>query len=85
MSIGKTVITDEDMYTNEAIMAFLDKGTYKIDTNYLYHLCKGIDWFKGTNKAVSMGLVMTVFDFVLRLPLFVYVYTGWWGCACFCT
>ena len=57
LSIGKTVITDEDMYTNEAIMAFLDKGTYKIDTNYLYHLCKGIDWFKGTNKAV-LGLTL---------------------------
>ena len=57
LSIGKTAITDDDMYTNEAIMAFLDKSTYKINTNYLYHLCKGIDWFKGTNKAV-LGLTL---------------------------
>ena len=37
LSIGKTAITAEDMFTNEAIMAFIDKGVYDIDTNYLYH------------------------------------------------
>lgn len=57
LSIGKTAITAEDMYTNEAIIAFLDRGTYNIDTSYLYHLCKGIDWFDGTNKAV-LGLTL---------------------------
>lgn len=57
LSIGKVAITSEDMYTNEAIMAFIDKGVYNIDTNYMYHLCKGIDWTEGTNKAV-LGLTL---------------------------
>lgn len=57
LSIGKTAITAEDMYTNEAIIAFLDRGTFNIDTNYLYHLCKSINWFDGTNKAV-LGLTL---------------------------
>jgi type I restriction enzyme S subunit len=45
------------MYTNEAIMAFINKGEYEINTDYLYHMCKGIDWFEGTNKAV-LGLTL---------------------------
>ena len=57
LSIGKTAIAAEDMYTNEAIMAFINKGKYEIDTDYLYHMCKGIDWFEGTNKAV-LGLTL---------------------------
>ena len=35
LSIGKVAITGEDMYTNEAIMAFIDKGKYNLDTQYL--------------------------------------------------
>ena len=57
LSIGKTAITSEDMFTNEAIMAFIDKGVYPIDTNYFYHFCHGRDWTTGTNKAV-MGLTL---------------------------
>ena len=57
LSIGKTAITAQDMYTNEAIMAFIDKGVFAIDPNYLYHLCCGTDWTAGTNKAV-MGLTL---------------------------
>ena len=57
LSIGKTAITSEEMYTNEAIMAFVSKGTYDIDTDYLYHLCCGTEWTEGTNKAV-MGLTL---------------------------
>jgi len=57
LSIGKTAIVSEDMYTNEAIMAFIDNGTYCVDPNYLYHLCCGTDWTQGGNKAV-MGLTL---------------------------
>ena len=57
LSIGKTAITSEEMYTNEAIMAFVNKETYDIDTDYLYHLCCGTEWTEGTNKAV-MGLTL---------------------------
>lgn len=57
LSIGKTAITSEEMYTNEAIMAFISNGTYAIDTDYLYHMCCGTAWTEGTNKAV-MGLTL---------------------------
>lgn len=57
LSIGKTAITTEDIYTNEAIMAFIDKGVCEIDTDYLYYLFSGMDWNKGTNKAV-LGLTL---------------------------
>lgn len=52
LSIGKTAITSEDMYTNEAIMAFIDKGICPMDADYIYHLFSGMDWSEGTNKAV---------------------------------
>ena len=70
LSIGKTAITSQDMYTNEAIMAFIDKGTFAIDPNYLYHLCCGTDWTAGTNKAV-MGLTLnkaTLLEKEISLP-----------------
>ena len=57
LSIGKTAITTEDIYTNEAIMAFIDKGVCEINVDYLYYLFSGMDWNKGTNKAV-LGLTL---------------------------
>ena len=57
LSIGKTAITTEEVYTNEAIMAFIDKGVCEIHTDYLYYLFSGMDWNKGTNKAV-LGLTL---------------------------
>ena len=57
LSIGKTAITTEEVYTNEAIMAFIDKGVCEINTDYLYYLFSGMDWNKGTNKAV-LGLTL---------------------------
>ena len=70
LSIGKTAITSEDMYTNEAIMAFIDKGIYSVDPNYLYHLCSGTDWTAGTNKAV-MGMTLnkaTLSEKMINIP-----------------
>ena len=70
LSIGKTAITAEDMFTNEAIMAFINKGIYEVNTDYFYHLCKGIDWFEGTNKAV-LGLTLnkaTLSEKEINLP-----------------
>jgi type I restriction enzyme S subunit len=57
LSLGKTAITAEDMYTNEAIMAFIDKKIYSIDPNYIYHLFSGMNWIEGSNKAV-MGITL---------------------------
>lgn len=70
LSIGKTAITAEDMYTNEAIMAFVNKGKYEICTDYLYHMCKSIDWFDGANKAV-LGLTLnkaTMSEKTIKIP-----------------
>ena len=57
LSIGKVAITPVAMYSNEAIMAFIDKGIEKIVPDYLYYLFLHKNWNKGTNKAV-MGITL---------------------------
>ena len=52
LSIGKLAITTEKIYSNEAIMAFIDKRVEKISSDYLYYLLLSKDWNEGTNKAV---------------------------------
>lgn len=52
LSIGKLAITTEEIYSNEAIMAFIDKEVEKISPDYLYYLLLNKDWNEGTNKAV---------------------------------
>ena len=52
LSIGKTAITSEPMYSNEAIMAFHDKHIANLIPDYIYYMFSGKDWNEGTNKAV---------------------------------
>ena len=52
LSLGKTAITTIPVYTNEAIMAFVDKGVYPVDPNFMYHQCRAKDWTADTNTAV---------------------------------
>ena len=52
LSIGKTAITSEDMYSNEAIMAFRDKHVVDLMPEYIYYMFKYKNWDEGTNKAV---------------------------------
>ena len=52
LSIGKTTITAEDMYSNEAIMAFCDKHIVEFLPEYIYYLFKYKNWDEGSNKAV---------------------------------
>ena len=52
LSIGKTAITSEPMYSNEAIMSFRDKHVVPILPDYLYYMLSAKDWDEGTNKAV---------------------------------
>ena len=52
LSIGKTAITAEDMYSNEAIMAFHDKHIVEILPEYIFYLFKYRNWDTGSNKAV---------------------------------
>lgn len=70
LSIGKVAITSEEVYTNEAIMAFIDKGIYDFDIDYLYYLFSGYNWTIGTNKAVK-GLTLnkaTLSEKVIAFP-----------------
>ena len=52
LSIGKAAITSEEMYSNEAIMAFRDKHTIDLVPEYIYYLLIAHDWNEGTNKEV---------------------------------
>ena len=52
LTIGKTAITSEPMYSNEAIMSFRDKKVVDLIPDYIYYLFSGKDWDIGTNKAV---------------------------------
>ena len=56
LSIGKTAITKEPMYSNEAIMSFRDKQFVELMPEYVYYLLSSRDWDEGTNKAV-MGKI----------------------------
>lgn len=52
LSIGKVAITSKEMYSNEAIMAFIDKKRVKLLPEYVYYLLMGVKWDQNTNKAV---------------------------------
>ena len=52
LSIGKTAITAEPMYSNEAIMSFRDKKIVDLLPDYTYYMLSAHDWDGGTNKAV---------------------------------
>ena len=70
LSIGKTAITTRETYTNEAIMAFLDRGYYDFDLGYMWHQFRSKDWMAGTNVAV-MGKTLnkqTLGNAIINLP-----------------
>ena len=52
LSIGKTAITAEDMYSNEAIMAFHDKQVVDVLPEYIFYMFNYRNWDEGSNKAV---------------------------------
>ncbi|PST49119.1 hypothetical protein COO72_04095 [Bifidobacterium callitrichos] len=70
LSIGRTAITKKPVYTNEAIMAFLDKKLVPLDLDYLYHQFSTKDWMESSNLAV-MGATLnkkTLGDKEIALP-----------------
>ena len=72
LSLGKVAITREPLYTNEAIMAFIDKGTTPMSLSFLFHLFRSKDWSAGTNKAV-MGKTLnkaTLKNVLIPVPSF---------------
>lgn len=56
LSVGRAAITTEDLYTNEAIMAFNLNDAYELKSDYIYYYLKGYKW-EGANKAV-MGITL---------------------------
>lgn len=57
LSIGKTAITSEPVYTNEAIMAFINKGEELVLPEFLYYQLLSKDWGSTGNRAV-MGATL---------------------------
>lgn len=53
LTIGRTSITNEDIYTNEAIVAFLSKETEYINNDYLRLYLSTYDWSDGQINAVK--------------------------------
>ena len=56
LSVGRAAITTQELYTNEAIMAFNLNEGYDLIADYIYYYLKGYKW-QGANKAV-MGLTL---------------------------
>ena len=52
LSLGKTAITTQDMYSNEAIMAFHDKHVVRMLPEYIFYILKYKNWDVDSNKAV---------------------------------
>ena len=70
LSLGKVAITSEPIYTNEAIMAFIDLKKRQFSLAFLFHLFKNKDWSAGTNKAV-LGMTLnkaTLKDISIPVP-----------------
>lgn len=70
LSLGKTAITRTPLYTNEAIMAFIDKKVIKIEPKYIYFLFHNIKWEQYTNNAVKGKTLNKKFfsDFQINIP-----------------
>ena len=70
LSLGKTAITRKPLYTNEAIMAFIDKKVIQIEPKYIYFLFSYIQWGQFTNNAVKGKTLNKKFfsDFQINIP-----------------
>lgn len=70
LSLGKTAITKTPLYTNEAIMAFIDKKVIQIEPKYIYFLFCNIKWGQYTNNAVKGKTLNKKFfsDFQINIP-----------------
>ena len=73
LSLGKTAITRTPLYTNEAIMAFLDKKVIQIESKYIYFLFRNIQWGQHTNNAVKGKTLNKKFfsDFQINIPEYI--------------
>lgn len=70
LTIGRTAITSENIYTNEAIIAFLNRGKNYVDNDYL-RLCLSIhDWSSGELSAIKGGTLnqSSIGNTVIKIP-----------------
>lgn len=70
LSLGKIAITKTPLYTNEAIMGFIDKKLIQIEPKYIYFLFRNIKWGQYTNNAVKGKTLNKKFfsDFQIYIP-----------------
>lgn len=69
LSIGKVAFAGRDMYSNEAIAAFLIKDKRRVDPRYLYYVLREFDFTEGGDKAVK-GITLNKRKLEeLRIPL----------------
>ena len=73
LSLGKTAITRIPLYTNEAIMAFIDKKVVPLEPKYIYFLFSNIKWEQYTNSAVKGKTLNKKFfsDFQINIPKYI--------------
>ena len=70
LTIGRTAITSENIYTNEAIAAFIDKNIEFIDKDYLRIYLSKYDWSYGSMNAVK-GMTLnkkSIGEAVIQIP-----------------
>lgn len=70
LSVGKTAITKYEVYTNEAIMAFIPNHKYGVYIDYFYYLFSWKDWSNDTSRAV-MGATLnksTLGQIMVKIP-----------------
>lgn len=69
LSIGKVCITNADLYTNEAIMAFTPKDNYKINPEFLYYYLSFYKW--NNSNEVVLGFTLnkkTISQSIVSIP-----------------
>lgn len=69
LSIGKVCIADTDLYTNEAIMAFVPKNQYKILPEFLYYYLMCYKW--NNSNEVVLGFTLnkkTISQSIVSIP-----------------
>ncbi len=68
LTIGRTAITSEDIYTNEAIMAFIQKSDL-FEVDYLRWALHFTDWLSGVQNAVKGATLNKVIIGSMDIPV----------------
>ena len=69
LSIGKVCITEKDLYTNEAIMAFVPKPQYNILPVFLYYYLMSYKWNNSNDVVLGSTLnKKTISQSIISIP-----------------